>query len=156
MRAPAAAPKRRAPMEAIWACEGRPTATPALGDGEADPEAAMELAAPEAELRRELMMLLTGAVAVLSELVREEPTLAAEELAPTAEEERPAAMEEAAEAGKVVATPPMVVVMRSDVGDGVEVTEARDDDADDNNEEVLDAPDEGQTVLVPAEEQICW
>jgi hypothetical protein len=72
-----------------------------------------------------LITLLTGAVAVLRALLREEEALAAEELAPAEDEEKPAAMVEASEAGMVVATPPMVVVTRSDRDDAMdEVTEA--------------------------------
>lgn len=70
-------------------------------------------------------MLLTGAVAVLAALPTEELTLAADELAPWADDDKLAAIDEASEAGRVVATPPKVVVTRSEVVDVAEaITEA--------------------------------
>lgn len=121
---------------------------------------AAELAAPLADERRELIALLIGAVAVLAALATEELTLAALELAPWADDDRPAAIEEATDAGTVVATPLKVVVMRSEVVDAAEeeeVVELVEDVVDAAAAEVEEAlPDEGQAVLVPAEEQICW
>lgn len=167
MRAPAATPVRSAATETAWPYDGKPTAEAALAVCEApDPPdeitEAAELAAPLADERRELIALLIGAVAVLAALATEELTLAALELAPWADDDRPAAIEEATEAGTVVATPLKVVVMRSEVVDAAEeeseeVVELAEDVVDAAAAEVEEAlPDEGQAVLVPAEEQICW
>jgi len=165
MRAPAATPVRSAATETAWPYDGKPTAEAALAVCEApDPPdeitEAAELAAPLADERRELIALLIGAVAVLAALATEELTLAALELAPWADDDRPAAIEEATDAGTVVATPLKVVVMRSEVVDAAEeeeVVELVEDVVDAAAAEVEEAlPDEGQAVLVPAEEQICW
>jgi len=155
---------RRAAAETAWPYEGRLTAEAALAVCEA-PDApdeiteAAELAAPLADERRELIALLIGAVAVLAALATEELTLAALELAPCADDDKPAAIDEATDAGTVVATPLNVVVTRSEVVDAAE-EEAEEvaelEDATEAVEAEEEAPDEGQAVLVPAEEQICW
>lgn len=126
---------RMAPTEANWPEIGRPMATAALEvcEGlEAAEEA--EAAALDAEERIDwavnpdqyyirdqrrgkltLIAELTGAVAVLMALDIEDSTLALTELALATAEDADAseAIEDVTEAGIVVATPPMVVVMRS-------------------------------------------
>ena len=74
--------------------------------------------------RLTLIALLIGAVAVLAALATEELALAAAELAPWADDDRLAAMDEATEAGRVVATPPKVVVTRLEVDVAEAITEA--------------------------------
>jgi hypothetical protein len=69
------------------------------------------------------MIELTGAVAELRALVTEEPTLPLEELTLAMDEDEEIwdPIEEMPEAGIVVATPPMVVVMRLELTEVVEV-----------------------------------
>lgn len=157
---------RMAPTEANWPEIGRPMATAALEvcEGlEAAEEA--EAAALDAEERIELIAELTGAVAVLMALDIEDSTLALTELALATAEDADAseAIEDVTEAGIVVATPPMVVVMRSlteasEAVEAAEVTEASEvAEADEIDADVAVPPTEdGQAVFVPASEQICW